>query len=157
MDHPRWYHSTAILLRDGRVVSAGGDSTPTAQIFRPSYVADMPPRPILWAPPTYMGYNQAYVLNYYLNGANPATSVCLIRLASVTHGFDMDQRRVPLEIISASPVQDDLNWVVVRVPVNGNIAPPGYYMLFMLSEYAASQFAPCDLAAYVQVGPATSP
>lgn len=42
--------------------------------------------------------------------------------------------------------------VTVAMP-DGNSAPPGYYMLWILNEYANNQFAPCELAAYVQVGP----
>ncbi|HRQ72879.1 MAG TPA: DUF1929 domain-containing protein [Phycisphaerales bacterium] len=46
-----------------------------------------------------------------------------------------------------------INQMTVTAPAHGAIAPPGFYMLFILNEYATSQFAPCDMAWYVQVGP----
>lgn len=150
---PRMYHSTAMLLRDGRVVSAGGDNFATAQIFKPPYIHETIPRTSIVSAPAYMQYGQQYTIGYHLNDAPEVTKVCLIRLAAVTHGFDQDQRYVPLiipeEIAPNPPVYN----VKVLAPPNGNTSPPGYYMLFILSEYALNQFAPCELAAYVQVGP----
>ncbi len=147
--HHRKYHSTAMLLPDGRVVLAGGDSIPTAQIFKPPYITSGAPRPIITSAPLYMQYGQAYTVQYNLNGGPAATKACLIRLASVTHGFDQDQRRVPLVLSTETPP----GTLDITAPADGNTAPPGYYMLFILNEYAANQFAPCEMAAYVQVGP----
>ena len=83
-----------------------------------------------------------------------ADKACLIRLASVTHGFDHDQRYVPLELpdVELAP-NPPVHYVAVNAPVNANLAPPGYYMLFILNEYEANKFAPCHMAAYVRVGP----
>ena len=153
---PRMYHSTAILLHDGRVVSAGGEGVRTAQIFRPPYITSEAPRPSITAYPAYMQYGQDYPIQYLTNGANEAKQVCLIRLASTTHGFDQDQRRVPLAITGSGQVPtapSPTYQVVVKAPLNGNIAPPGYYMLFILSEYKVNEFAPCIEAKYVRVGP----
>ena len=55
-------------------------------------------------------------------------SVALIRPGTPTHAFDMDQRFVGLSFTAGSGV---LN---VTAPPNGNIAPPGYYMLFVLNS-----------------------
>jgi len=52
--------------------------------------------------------------------------VSFIRLGSVTHAFNMDQRLVPLAFTAGS---GSLN---IQAPANGNLAPPGYYMLFLL-------------------------
>ena len=54
-------------------------------------------------------------------------SVVLVRPGAPTHAFDMDQRLVELSFTVGSGV---LN---VTAPPNGNIAPPGYYMLFILN------------------------
>ena len=54
-------------------------------------------------------------------------SVVLVRPGTPTHAFDMDQRFVGLSFTAGSGV---LN---VTAPPNGNIAPPGYYMLFVLN------------------------
>ncbi len=154
--HPRMYHSTLILLRDGRVLSAGGDTQRNAQFFKPPYLVappgsppgnPPPPRPIITSAPTVVIYGQQYTIGYNANGGPAPTRVCLIRLGSVTHGFDQDQRRVPLSILV-----DGTNSLTVLAPANGNIAPPGYYMLFILNEYQRNQYAP-SVATYVRVGP----
>jgi hypothetical protein len=51
-----------------------------------------------------------------------------MRNGAVTHAFDMDQRYVGLVFTVNNGV---LN---VTGPPNGNIAPPGYYMLFILNS-----------------------
>jgi hypothetical protein len=82
--------------------------------------------------------------------------VSLVRLGSTTHGVDMDQRYVPLDFLDLS----GLNYTVTKeilftAPANSAIAPPGYYMLWVLTE--TEDFpglkVPCALAAYVKVGP----
>ncbi len=55
-------------------------------------------------------------------------SVVLVRPGAPTHAFDMDQRLVGLSYTAGTGV---LN---VTAPPNGNIAPPGYYMLFVLNS-----------------------
>jgi hypothetical protein len=54
--------------------------------------------------------------------------VSLIRLASVTHAFNADQRYLPLTF---TPNAGGLD---VQMPANHNLAPPGYYMLFILNS-----------------------
>jgi hypothetical protein len=150
--NPRMYHSAAMLLPDGRVVCAGGNGVRTAQIFDPEYIQHFNLRPSITSSPLYMQYGGQYNIQYLPNDGKKVSKVCLMRLAAVTHAFDQDQRRVPLTITvpgtGASPDQ-----ITVQAPANGNIAPPGYYMLFVLSEYSLNEFAPCRLAAYVKVGP----
>lgn len=148
----RGYHSTAVLLPDGRVVVAGGDDEPTAQIYKPPYITANVPRPIILSAPSTMQYGQQYTVMYNPNGGAKVTNVCLIRLGSVTHGFDQDQRRVPLTIETYLGTEAEPG-LVVSAPANGNIAPPGHYMLFIQYEYGRNKFAPCTMAAYVKVGP----
>ena len=54
-------------------------------------------------------------------------AVALIRPGAVTHAVNMDQRHVALSITGRSA-----NSVTVQTPPNGNVAPPGYYLLFVL-------------------------
>jgi hypothetical protein len=56
------------------------------------------------------------------------SSVALLRLGSVTHGFNENQRYVPLSFTLSV---GSLN---VQAPVNANLAPPGYYMLFLVNN-----------------------
>lgn len=54
------------------------------------------------------------------------TEVSLVRLGAATHSFDMDTRFLRLQFTQSG------NTLNVAAPANGNIAPPGYYMLFIL-------------------------
>lgn len=89
-----------------------------------------------------------------LDGVEDIEKVALIRLASVTHGFDQNQRYVPLDF-DTIPSQNKL---LVTAPPTTNHAPPGYYMLFVLrrSEITLednsvdSQLVP-SVAEYVRV------
>ena len=67
-------------------------------------------------------------------------SVVLVRPASVTHAFNMEQRLVGLAFTSASGA------LTVNFPPNSNVAPPGYHMLFLLNNAGVS-----SVASFVQV------
>ena len=61
---PRWYHSTAALLPDGRVVVAGGNNKESQQIFRPPYFDGTFTRPVIGGAPSVMKYANAYSFGY---------------------------------------------------------------------------------------------
>ena len=54
-------------------------------------------------------------------------SVALIRLGAVTHAFDQNQRYVPLTFQQAT------GGLTIQSPSSANLAPPGYYMLFIVN------------------------
>jgi hypothetical protein len=56
------------------------------------------------------------------------SSVALVRLGAVTHAFDQNQRYVPLTF------QQVAGGLTVQSPPSGNLAPPGYYMLFIVNS-----------------------
>jgi len=120
---PRMYHSAALLLPDGRVVTSGGDypntAKLTAQIYSPPYLFKGP-RPTVTSGPGSAAYGSSFTVGTDTAGI---TSVALIRPSSVTHAIDMNERYVPLTFSQAG---SDLT---VNAPANGNIAPPGYYIL----------------------------
>ena len=128
---PRWYHSTALLLPDGRVMSAGGNGKISAEIYSPSYLFKGP-RPVISAAPAAMGYGQTFNVQ---TASTNVTSAVLVRLGSATHSFNPDQRIARLQF---TPTTGGLT---VTSPANGNLAPPGFYMLFVLNAQGVPSIA----------------
>jgi hypothetical protein len=133
MQKPRLYHSTALLLPDARVVVMGGGRfnegiAPTDQLnseyFSPPYLFKGP-QPVISSAPSTATYGGNIPVQTP-DAANIA-SVSLIKLGSVTHAFNTDQRFLTLPFATAGGT---LN---VQAPANANLAPPGYYMLFILN------------------------
>jgi hypothetical protein len=119
----RLYHSAAVLLPDGRVLSTGGNGYLTPEAFSPPYLFKGA-RPTLSGVPTLVGYGQRFPVQT----TNPAgiRKVTLIRITSVTHAFNMNQR---LNVLTFTPTATGLDIVA---PPNGNVAPPGHYLLFVV-------------------------
>jgi hypothetical protein len=138
MQVTRQYHSSALLLPDGRVLSSGGGICGTcdqvgylaknAETFSPPYLfqADgtLAPRPSIDAAPAQTSYGAAMVIT---TGA-PASirKVALVRLGAVTHSNNMEQRYVPLSFTAGATT------ITATAPANANVAPPGFYMLFII-------------------------
>jgi len=121
----RGYHSTALLLPDGRVLSAGGNvAGPNAQIYSPPYLFNGA-RPTISSAPTSVGYGQTVFVGS--PDATAITKVSWIRLGSTTHTFDESVRYMHLNFTQAT------NGLNVTMPANANLAPPGFYMLFILN------------------------
>jgi hypothetical protein len=122
----RGYHSTALLLPDGRVVSGGGEQGgPSYEVFSPPYLFKGA-RPTITSAPTSVGYGQ----NFFIQtpDATSITQVNWIRLSSVTHAWNMEQRLLHLSFTQGT---GGLN---VTSPANPNLSPPGYYMLFIVNS-----------------------
>jgi hypothetical protein len=148
-DDARTYHSTAVLLPDGRVLSAGDDRTehlpapygtgqPTAQIYSPPYLFDGA-RPTITSAPAAARYGATFTLG--VGDPSRISRVVLMRPAAVTHANDMDQRSVELPA-SAGPAG-----LTVTAPADGTVAPPGYYMLFAVDDAGLP-----STAAWIRIG-----
>ncbi len=144
----RLYHSTALLLPDGRVLSAGGGRPPAtgtpidsnhldAEIYSPPYLfaSNGTPalRPTITTAPSSVQYGETFFVE--TPDAGGIAKVNWIRLSSVTHAYNMEQR---INRLSFSTVAGGLN---VVAPANGNLAPPGYYMLFLLDNNGVPSLA----------------
>src|SRR6266536_796321 len=145
----RPYHSTVLLLPDGRVLSAGGVSGgSTAEIYSPPYLFHGS-RPTMTSAPTSVAYGQSFFV-----GTPDATSiskVTLIALPSVTHGFNMGQR------ISRPLFSQATGGLNVTAPSNPNTTPPGYYMLFILNSNGVPSVAKIVQINYTTPTPTPTP
>jgi fibronectin type 3 domain-containing protein len=119
----RGYHSIALLLPDGRVLSAAGDTSYSGELYSPPYLFKGL-RPTVQSAPSSVAYGESVTVS--TPDAARITSVTFLRFGGVTHAFNMDQRilRLPFTVASGG--------VNVTMPAGANLAPPGYYMLFLL-------------------------
>lgn len=148
----RMYHSTAALTPDGTIVVAGCDrcdyfnvSVPYSkspwglpeyrvEVFYPPMVFwDM--RPTLVSVPSTAGYGTRFQVLYdTITTMVDIDGVVLMAPSSTTHSTNFNQRAVGLRIVS-----DNGNGIItVESPPNINIAPPGFYMVFLLAGQAYS-------------------
>lgn len=132
----RMYHGTALLLPDGRVFSAGQDNGPfsrTAEIFSPPYLF-RGDRPTISSAPSSLSLGETFTIG--TPEAPSIGTVTLIRAGSTTHQVDTDQRSIPLSFTASGT---SLN---ATVPTNGNLVPPGYYLLFIVNRDGVPSVAP---------------
>ncbi|AEV88478.1 galactose oxidase [Actinoplanes sp. SE50] len=136
----RQYHSTAALLPDGRVLTGGGGVCgicttvgyleKNIEYFSPPYLyrqdgsGRLADRPVISAAPA--GVDIATPFAVTSPQASSIRKVALVGLADVTHGIDQGQRYIPLRFSAAGTT------LTVTGPPSGGVAPPGYYMLFVV-------------------------
>lgn len=150
MSHNRRYHSTAWLLRDGRVMVGGSDGYPSTpvqctptlptvyetEIFTPPYLFDgsgnLATRPEVLTMPTPPSGESNSLMTYgspfsvTMTTTTAISKVTLVRLSAVTHSFNMNQRFNNLAFSQSSAN------LTITPPASLNYAPKGHYMLFII-------------------------
>lgn len=136
----RQYHSTAILLPDARVLTAGGGhcakcgttikyNESNGEIFSPPYLFDSSGgpavRPVINSAPTVASPGGTYDVD--ITSDSGVSKMALVRLGAETHAVDQGQRYVPLTVVSVAGSQYQ-----ITLPTEAGALPPGYYMLFAI-------------------------
>lgn len=144
----RCYHSIALLLPDGQVLSAGGgeyspkddgfpnppkDTLTNAQLYKPPYLFKGG-RPTIKKAPHEIIYGQKFEVT--VNGHDLITKVSWVRLGSVTHACNFNQS------LQFLPFKQQGSKITVDAPARAALAPPGHYMLFVLNEHRVPSVAP---------------
>jgi len=123
----RAYHSTAILLPDGRIMSAGdtgaGGGRQRIDYYSPPYMFRT--RPEITSAPKELTYGQSFAI---ATSGPTATQAVLMAPSATTHAVEMNARRVPLAVTRTA------TGLTATAPPSGRVAPPGHYMLFTMTS-----------------------
>lgn len=134
---PRLYHSAALLLPDGSVLTGGGGQEGpvdelNAEIYYPYYLylndgSGRPaPRPTIVSAPSTLKAGQLFSMTVGSN--DQILGINLIRMGFTTHAFDPEQRRIPVPFVQNGAT---ITAAVINSPES---TPPGYYMLFVFNK-----------------------
>lgn len=146
----RLYHSGAILTTEGYVVTTGSenqnyiDKDPNCfplgekkvctspyeyriERYTPYYLTTGKPRPVLISAPSEITFNSSVLIE--IEAGTGIDRVTFIRYSTTTHYTNTDQRFIELEILGVGNGK-----VGIRMPLNGALAPPGNWMLFVLKD-----------------------
>lgn len=133
----RLYHSEAITLLDGRVLITGSDPTgnpnPGPELFPNEFRVEVFTPPYLLsgiARPTFTITNKDWAYNanvqFTVAGSTAGIRVSLLGSVVSTHGNSMGQRTIFPAVSCAGQI------CTVTAPPNGGVAPPGWFMMFVL-------------------------
>ncbi|MCD9645621.1 hypothetical protein HAX54_034664 [Datura stramonium] len=148
---PRMYHSAATLLPDGRILVGGSNPHIRYDFTGVKYPTDlsleafMPPylsphlsylRPSILTVEGPISYGQNFSVTFTLGISLPTKelTVTMIAPSFTTHSFAMNQRLLILNIVEVKRLSIRAQKITVCAPPSRNIAPPGYYMVFVVHK-----------------------
>src|SRR5262249_25590772 len=99
----------------------GGGPTPHERYF-PAYC--FMTRPVIAVAPALTNYGATF--NIQTPDASSIAEVVLLRPGATTHGFNMSQRFISCAITAQAAAS-----LQAKAPRDGNVAPPGWYLLFI--------------------------
>jgi hypothetical protein len=129
----RLYHSVSLLLPDATILTAGGGAPGpvtnlNAEIYTPPYLykagSSLAVRPVIQTAPTAIAWGATFSATTDVSGISRVT---LIKTGSATHTLDFDQRFMDLSFTVSGTT------LTIKAPTSANMAPPGYYMLFVFN------------------------
>ena len=140
MAEARMYHSSAVLLPDGRVVVGGGEAAGRlrSQIYSPPYLFKGA-RPTISGSPGTAAWGSTFT--FTSPNAADLVSVVLMRPSGSTHAIDMNQRYVPLTYSRSGTT------ITATAPASGGMAPPGDYMLIVKNSAGVP-----SVASWIRIG-----
>jgi Domain of unknown function (DUF1929) len=123
----RLYHSMAFLADDGSVISLS--SNPKGQARSDTVLRFEPPYMFKGNRPTLSGVEKeiTYGQTYSIDVSSDVTKVIMMSPASPTHGFDANQREIPLQYADGK----------ITINATTSLAPRGYYRLFAINSKGA--------------------
>ncbi|CAM8925864.1 unnamed protein product [Rhodiola kirilowii] len=156
---PRMYHSSAALLPDGKILVAGSNTNPKYQFenvkyptelrlekFAPHYLdpklAKHRPEIVQAGAVKKVTYMQKFKLQFTVPNSKVqgnGIKVTLVRPPFTTHGYSMDQRMVSLALGRVTELNNEIYEVEAYGPPNAAVAPPGYYLVFVVNRGVPSK------------------
>ncbi|KAI3845089.1 hypothetical protein MKX03_035564 [Papaver bracteatum] len=155
---PRMYHSTAVLLRDGRVLIGGSNTNVgyefygvdfptdlTLEAFSPAYLGTefASIRPTILSPTaqTNLKYGEILRVQYTISGklSPRQVTVTMVSPSFTTHSFSMNQRLLHLGGGNSLKVATSTYITQVRTPKSSILAPSGYYILYVIHQGIPSE------------------